>query len=220
MLIFYSRNPEQASQIAQFCDNNGFQLIAQSLIRFEAAPIEKEIPLTDVLFFTSPRAFDFYLQSNGINEKQELACIGTGTKNHIVQNGFNVSFFGLDSTKPHEVALDFKTWLGDRTVLFPVSNISNRSVQQVLSDKQISEVVVYQTIPKAIHLPVAPDVLIFSSPSNAEAYLQQNQVSDSQKIACFGTTSQAFLQSKHIESKILRTPDEQGVIEFLNGIDK
>lgn len=218
MLIFYSRKPEQASQIAEFCDNNGFQLIAQSLIRFEAAPIEKKIPLTDVLFFTSPRAFDFYLQSNSIEKKQELACLGSRTKNHMVQNGFNVSFFGLDSTKPLEVALDFKTWLGDRTVLFPVSNISNRSVQQVLSDEQIYEVVVYHTIPKAIHLPVPPDVLIFSSPSNAEAYLQQNQVSDSQKIACFGTTTQQFLKSKNIEAIILKSPDENGVMDYLSGV--
>lgn len=215
MLIFYSREPEKAVQIQKYCDEHGFQLQAQSLISFEALPFELDQKSFDVIFFTSPRSFDFFRAQESIHEHQTIACIGLGTKKHIESLGFQVSFFGVDSTHPAEVAEDFKLWLGARKVLFPISDISNRSVQKVLGDEQYHEIVVYKTVPKSVELASTPDILIFSSPSNAAAYLEKNQIHPNQKVACFGRTTQLFLKSRNIEADVLKSPDELGVVDYL-----
>jgi uroporphyrinogen-III synthase len=149
---------------------------------------------------------------------QEIACIGAGTKNHIESHGFQVSFFGTDATNPNEVAAAFKSWLGNRTVLFPVSNISNRSVQKVLEKEQYQEVVIYKTVSQSKAFEPIPDILIFSSPSNAAAYLEKNQIHPHQQVACFGRTTELFLQSRNIAADILQNPDEVGVVEYLGGL--
>jgi uroporphyrinogen-III synthase len=220
MLVFYSREAEKAQQIQQFCSEHGFQLLAQSLISFEAVQFHLEDKNADVIFFTSPRSFDYFTAQESIQSAQEIACIGIGTKNHIESHGFQVSFYGQDSTHPDVVAKDFTLWLGARRVLFPISNISNRSVQKVLAVEQYQEVVVYNTVSKSVELESQPDILIFSSPSNAAAFLEKNSIYPDQKVACFGTTTKRFLASRKIEAVVLTSPDEEGVLEYLGGISK
>jgi uroporphyrinogen-III synthase len=220
MLIFYSREEKKAKQVKIFCEKNGFQLIAKSLISFEAVPFHLNEKQADVVFFTSPRSFDYFIAQQTIESTQEIACIGAGTKNHIESHGFQVSFFGIDATNPNLVAATFKSWLGNRTVLFPISNISNRSVQSALPKEQYHEIVVYKTASISIEFDPIPDILIFSSPSNAAAYLEKNQIHANQKVACFGTTTQDFLKTKNIDALVLKSPDEVGVLEYLGGILK
>jgi uroporphyrinogen-III synthase len=217
MLIFYSREATKAQQIQQFCSENGFQLLAKSLITFETVPFQLTEKKADVIFFTSPRSFDYFMAQETLESTQEIACIGAGTKNHIEAHGFQVSFFGTDATNPNEVAAAFKSWLGNRSVLFPVSNISNRSVQKVLEKEQYQEVVIYKTVSQSKAFEPIPDILIFSSPSNAAAYLEKNQIHPHQQVACFGRTTELFLQSRNIAADILQNPDEAGVVGYLGG---
>ena len=218
MLVFYSREPEKARQIQAYCAENGLQLLSQSLVQFQSVPFQPDRHDAEVIFFTSPRSFDFFRAQEIIHEHQTIACIGLGTKTHIQSHGFQVSFFGVDSSHPAEVAEDFKRWLGARKVLFPISDISNRSVQKVFGDEQYHEIVVYKTVPKSVELASTPDILIFSSPSNAAAYLEKNLIHPHQKVACFVTTTQLFLQSRNIEAVVLKSPDEVGVVEYLGGV--
>lgn len=217
MLVFYSREATKAQQIQQFCAENGFQLLAQSLITFEAVPFHLAEKKADVIFFTSPRSFDFFTAEETVESTQEIACIGAGTKNHIEACGFQVSFFGTDATNPDDVAEAFKSWLGKRTVLFPVSEISNRSVQKALEKEQYQEVVIYKTVSQSKAFEPIPDILIFSSPSNAAAYLEKNQVHPHQHVACFGRTTELYLQSRNIAADVLQSPDEAGVVTYLGG---
>jgi uroporphyrinogen-III synthase len=215
MVIFYSREAKKAQQTQRFCSENGLQLIAQPLISFEAAPFLLNEKKADVVFFTSPRSFDYFIAQGSIESTQVIACIGAGTKNHIESRGFHVSFFGTDATNPNQVAATFKSWLSNRTVFFPVSNISNRSVQNALPEEQYYEIVVYKTVSVSIEFNPIPNILIFSSPSNAAAYLEKNQIHHNQKVACFGTTTELYLQSRNIEADVLQSPDELGVVAYL-----
>jgi uroporphyrinogen-III synthase len=215
MLVFYSREADKAQQIQRFCQENNIELLTQRLISFEAVPFLLKDKSADVIFFTSPRSFDFFGAQEFIQNAQEIACIGIGTKNHIESHGFHISFFGRDATNPDEVAAAFKSWLGTRKVLFPISNISNRSMQRVLAEEQYQEIVVYNTVSKSVELESKPDILIFSSPSNAAAFLEKNIIHPHQKVACFGTTTQRFLAARKIEATVLTSADEAGVIAYL-----
>jgi uroporphyrinogen-III synthase len=71
-----------------------------------------------------------------------------------------------------------------------------------------------------VELASTPDILIFSSPSNAAAYLEKNPIHPHQKVACFGRTTELFLQSRNIAADILQNPDEAGVVKYLGGMFK
>ncbi len=219
MTIFYSRNLKQAQKLAAYCKSNGIRLLAESLISFDAVDFSLSNKVFDVVFFTSPRSVDFFLAKAEIAGNQKVACIGTQTQKHLEKLGHSVAFFGANSTEPEEVALDFRFWLGEQSVLFPVSNQSNRSIPAVLNETQYEELVVYRTVEQPKIFDENPDVLIFSSPSNARAYLVGNTLAPNQKVACFGRTTHQFLQEHQIEAKILSAPTEEAVVAFLDSLE-
>ncbi len=215
MHVFYSRNADQAVALAKFCAERNIQLTAQSLIAFEALDFSLPEKSFDVVFFTSPRAVDYFLDKAQIKSNVSIACIGESTKLHLQKLGYIVHFFGSNGGHPDLVSEEFQRWAGESIVLFPISNLSNKSIQRKLKAAQILEVVVYQTIELSLLAPDAYDVLIFSSPSNARAYLACNTISESQQVAAFGQTTHHFLAEKGITSTILETPSEHAVIEYL-----
>lgn len=216
MQLFYSRNIEQAQKLADYCFDNQINLTAQSLIEFRSVEAQFPIGSINVIFFTSPRSVDFFLKQFSIPSHCEIACIGTQTKKHLEHLGFTVSFFGQNSTDPNSVALDFSKWLGNRIVLFPISNISNRSISSVLPQNQIYEVVVYETIENPFEFSEKFDFYVFTSPSNARAFLSKNSISPFAKVLCFGTTTHNFLMKNGVNSEIIEEPSEDALIHYLN----
>jgi uroporphyrinogen-III synthase len=219
MLLFYSRNLNQATKLASFCEEKGFRLIAQSMISFEAVDFSLPDQKFDVVFFTSPRSVDFFLAKAEIQAYQKVACIGTQTQKHLEKLGLTVAFCGENSTEPDEVAKQFKLWLKEQTVLFPISNQSQRSISRILPERLYQELIVYQTVQKTFSLSETPNVLIFSSPSNARAFLSSNHISSSQKVACFGRTTYHFLQERKINASILINPTEEAVLTFIETLE-
>lgn len=215
MLIFYSRSKEKAEKLTTFCKENNLELITQSLISFEAVPFELPDEPFDVVFFTSPRSVDFFIKRSDLHSDTLIACIGSSTEKHLNSLGFKASFVGENSVEPEQVAIDFQNWLDSKKVLFPISDLSNRSISKVLNRAQFVEIIVYKTIEIGRKIEPAPDVLIFSSPSNARAFLNENTINKSQKVCSFGRTTYNYLTSQHIPSQILEDPSEEAVIAFL-----
>jgi uroporphyrinogen-III synthase len=215
MLLFYSRNPENSQKLDSYCKENSVKLISKSLIEFQAVHFDPNLKLFDVVFFASPRAVDFFLNGFSDVSKFQIACIGESTKKHIENIGIQVDFFGEDSTNPALVAVQFKAWVNQKKVLFPISNQSNHSISNALPKHQFQEIIVYKTIAKTIVLTEKPDLIIFSSPSNARAYLNLNAIRSNQKVICYGQTTHKFLLSHGIEAEIIAEPNETGVISFL-----
>jgi len=213
--VFYSRKMSENGDLDNFCKKQNISLTAQSLLSFEAKTLEKQPKPYDVVFFASPRAFDFFVKQFEIKKTARVACIGSSTAKHIQAQGFDVHFTGQDSTKPKTVAKVFSSWLGDRHVLYPISNISNRSISRVLNPNQVQEFVIYNTILEPHTFKEPFDCLIFSSPSNAEAFLEKNSVKETQIVAAFGTTTQEFLVKNGFSSAVLENTTEKAVVNFI-----
>lgn len=216
MLIFFSRDCNQAQKLKAFCEAKNIDLIAKSFIAFESVDYKQPKKKIDVLFFTSPRSVDFYLLKCAIPEFIQVACIGAQTKAHLENRGIAVDFYGKDSTEPGLVANDFQKWIGNRFVLFPISNLSNRSISKILPTSQYLEIVVYKTIEKPESLQCVPNILVFSSPSNARAYFKMNKFFNHQKVFCFGRTSYNYLKDNAVEAEILSEPTEDALINILS----
>lgn len=184
--IFLSSESDSSLPIVDFCQENDLLLVRKSFISFGKIPFE--IPADwDVVFFSSPRSFDFFI-SEGFKQEtgQQIACIGLETKKHIENSGYEVSFFGENAGNPKEVAIEFRTWLGDRKAVFPQSTKSNKTIESELAETQRIPLLVYDTIPDPVPFLNAFSVYIFTSPSNYKSFVSLNIIPEDAKVIAWG----------------------------------
>lgn len=101
--------------------------------------------------------------------------------------------------------------------LFPVSNISKRSVQKQLNnEEQAIDLIVYRTLPDDNFTVPEQDILIFTSPSNASAYLDKKEISSNQPIIAIGKSTAQQLTALGITNvKIADQVSELGLIDTM-----
>jgi uroporphyrinogen-III synthase len=193
MKVFISTELEANHPLVNASNSLGFQLIQHSLLSFSAVDGVPNQPY-DLVFFSSPRAYAFGRQF--ILPETKVACVSEGTARHIQHP---IHWCGNSPSKPTQTALEFKQWVGERRVLFPVSSRSLGSISSAFPPEQMECLTVYRTIlnPGVVE---ACAVYIFTSPSNAEAFLLQNTIPGGAKVIAKGTSTQEFLQQHGIES--------------------
>ncbi|WP_107040289.1 uroporphyrinogen-III synthase [Brumimicrobium mesophilum] len=198
-MLFVSKKVTQPEFLA-YVNAAEINMIDTSMISFEAVPIECPESKYEVVFFTSPRSAQFFLNSCEIPHEVEIATIGKVTSDFVETKGYSIAFTGVTSGIPSIVSEEFKAFVGERKVLFPQSNYSQRSMQASLDTHQIIDLVVYKTVLTPIKLIAQPSILVFTSPTNVESFLQLNEVSESQKVIAWGKTTEAFLSKNGIKS--------------------
>ncbi len=212
--LFISKELTELAHLPAFCAEHSIDLIAQSCIQFSAVPFEVKKPF-EVVFFGSVRAATFFLSSYSLPIGVEIACIGETTAEKLRALNLPVSFVGAKAGNPSEVGEDFKTWLGKRRVLFPLSAVSKESIVKVVPEIQSEKVIVYETLAKEIQL-VNLDLAIFTSPSNLESFLQAGNKVPQQTIAWGNTTFQAMIASEIQATSTLATSTELELISVLS----
>ncbi len=60
------------------------------------------------------------------------------------------------------------------------------------------DLIVYSTLLKPIKLAEKCQTLVFTSPSNVEAFIQKNKISNDQQVIAWGNTTKAFLEKESI----------------------
>lgn len=214
--LFISREPEEVSELSSYCQEHSFDLTAISLIRFEPVPFKIDAPY-DIVFFASIRAAEFFMNEVSPPSTTVFACIGARTAEKLKKKGINCHFIGDQAGRPDKVADEFKKWVWDRTVLFPQSTRSKRSIAAVLDPIQCIEIPVYQTITDCKPIPVS-DVYIFSSPSNLESFLTCNDAPNG-KIIAWGETTRKCAEKKGLNVlSTLSYSDDAELISILNSL--
>ena len=214
--IFISKSNNDLELLPEFCSENGILLHAKSLIRFEGVFFENPEKF-DVVFFASIRAAHFFLEQQSLPSSILVACIGQTTARKLQELGLEVSFIGENSGAPDAVANQFKEWLGNRTVLFPQSAISKRSISKHLPENQVVERIVYKTVSTCQEIDSC-GIYIFTSPSNVQSFLSCNEKIDGKFIA-WGETTKATLESNGFSvSKTLSVSDEVHLITALTAL--
>jgi uroporphyrinogen-III synthase len=150
-----------------------------------------------------------------MNENWQFACIGQVTATKLKDLGIQCAFIGDEAGNPEKVAEDFKLWAGDKTVCFPRSNRSLKSIQQQLPSNQIVDLEVYQTI----HAPcfIAPhNIYVFTSPSNVEAFLEINEIPENAYVIAWGKSTANQLLERHLTPHAtLKWSSQQELISLL-----
>ena len=94
--------------------------------------------------------------------------------------------------------MELVKWLGHRTVLIPLSDVSNRSMSKQIPTTQCKEVVVYRTKSIAKSIQEQLDWVVFTSPSNVHGFLLSNQVNPTTKTVAWGNTTAQAMREKQI----------------------
>ena len=212
--IFISRPIAEAGETLQKFAALGGHLIAESLVNFETISFDKNLS-SDVIFFSSIRAATFYLNEQpSISSSVQYACAGPDTADKLkVKFQISCDFIAPFAGNPNESAQVFKTWLGKRHVLFPKSEQSLNSYSSILPDNQKSEIIVYRTYSISTSIPPC-DLYIFSSPSNARAFLESNALPSEAICLAWGSSTMKYLESQeisvfhHLQSGTLRELDQ------------
>lgn len=211
--IFISRNLQAHHLFSASLTAQGFEVNGISLITFNTIAI-KNMPQTDWIFFSSKHAVENFFKQKPSISNQKFGAIGKSTADAIRKFGKRAEFIG-QSTDTKTIGKQFAARVGSATVLFPVAKGSLRSVQsQFVKKEQTFDVNVYETIEHSdTQLPQA-DILIFTSPSNVNAFFKNNKVESHHQIIAMGGATEAELRKHGIRKCTLPNSfDDLGIVQ-------
>ncbi|MDG1518094.1 MAG: uroporphyrinogen-III synthase [Flavobacteriales bacterium] len=190
-------------------------LITNSLISFKSINVSN-VPQADWIFFTSKNSVKFFFKQGLKIENCKVACVGRGTHKELATHTNKINFIG-DSVNIKDVGLKFVKKVNEGTCVFPVSNISKRTIQQFFIDQsKVTDLIVYETKEKSEFSNPKADILIFTSPSNARAYFKKYQLEKHQNVISMGPSTGKQLESLGIKNyKTPKSTGELGLIDLI-----
>lgn len=214
--VFVTRSYNDGDYLPRALGNLGFTVEGKSLIEFKQIRI-KELPKTDWVFFSSKHAVRYFM-----NQKPELpanikfGCIGTSTSAELRSFGKRADFIG-QSTDTKLVGKQFSSKIGNAKVLFPIARGSMQSVQwQMVKRDNVFNLEVYATLKQSFEIAASHEILVFTSPSNVEAFLEKNKILPSHKVVAMGESTGKSLEKAGC--KIYKMPqsfDDLGLVQVI-----
>jgi len=223
--VFITRDISESSYFRKAMDKHQIEIDARSLIR-TFPTIHKLDPYilrnVDWVFFNSKNAIEYFFKLEPqLPKKTKLGVIGRGSEDMLRQLGklpdFNGEDEGIDTT---DIAEEFAAIAKGKTVLFPGAKNSLRTIQKALSSKtKVIDLPVYETVMDEDIMKTLAEVLIFTSPSNVEAYFTDNLMEPGQKVICIGKSTGKKFDELGVKYTLPYSPDEIGLAEAVFGLD-
>jgi uroporphyrinogen-III synthase len=171
---------------------SGFPLIETRLINFS------DLPACDWVFFSSKNAVKYFFRQKPRLTGQRFGCIGKATAEALRAEGVRAEFIGSQADT-RMTGKQFAALAGASKVLFPQAKGSMRSVQsQFVRKEQVIDFPVYETIRRDEQAVPAADILVFTSPSNVDAFFDKNKLSSGQLVVAMGDATAAALREHKI----------------------
>jgi uroporphyrinogen-III synthase len=215
--LFISKNINEIEQLINFAQEKEIELIAHSFLQFEAIPFTIDFNY-EAIFFGSPRAVDFFLEQEKLDSSVYIGCVGEITAQSLQKKGYTPHFIGKSAGDTSKIGLEFKELVKDKKVLFPQSSISHRSIASLFQVNQIEEISIYKTAIYPKSIPTC-DYYIFTSPSNVDGFLIENQFPSSTKIIAWGKTTEKDLIEKDVKVEYtLKNSSVEELIEYCKSV--
>jgi hydroxymethylbilane synthase len=220
--VFISRDLSEQSYFRRALEKHNIKVEARSLIR--TVPIINKLNpyiLKDItwVFFSSKNAVEyFFALKPKLPEHVKFGVMGSGSEDALRRNGLFAAYVG-ESGDTAEVAIDFAELANGSVVLFPCAEGSFRSIQQGLSsDTKVIDLPIYETVLEENVEGTGADVLVFTSPSNVEAYFADNLLEPRQKVIAIGKSTGKKFDEMGTKYTMPFSPDEVGLAEAVFGI--
>jgi hydroxymethylbilane synthase len=215
-------------------ENNYFRhALKKHAIEVDARSLIKTYPIihkfdpfilkqTDWIFFSSKNAIEYFFQLKPeLTEKTKLAVFGRSSEDTLRRMGrvpdFTGERLGIDITG---IAKEFAKLAHGTTVLFPRAKDSLQTVQNELTlETKAIELPIYETVLEKQIEESSADVLIFTSPSNVEAYFSKHLLQSGQKVICLGKSTGKKAAEMGAPYVLPYSPDDLGLAEAVFGLD-
>jgi len=211
--VFISRDLRKEDYFSNALSRLGFTVEGKSLIEFKQIRI-KELPKTEWVFFSSKHAVKYFLDQKPKLENVKFACIGTSTSQELRKHGFRADFIG-QSTDIKLVGKQFSSKIGNAKVLFPIARGSLQSIQwQMVKRDNVFNLEVYATLKHSMEISEDTEVVVFTSPSNVEAYFEKNKWKATQQAVAMGDATGKALEKLKIKNYVKpQSFDDLGLVQ-------
>ena len=213
--VFITRDIRENDFFSRVLKANGYTVSGRAFIEFNPIPFGKP-RATEWIFFSSKHAVKYFFEQKPETGKARIGVIGKSTANAVRTYGSRADFIGY-STDTRLTGKQFASLVKSGTVLFPQAKNSMRSIQrQFVNKAQVIDLPVYETVNKPVDGIPDADILLFTSPSNAEAFLQKKKVKKEQTIIAMGDATANTLKKAGILSVYLvPSYDETGLLQAI-----
>jgi len=213
--IFISRSLSLSSPIRQVIGNH--TLVDQSLIQF--ASLDFETPQADWIFFYSRNGVKYFFEKGNFELYPYLwACMSEGTADELSHYVNDISFIGTG--QPEEVAQSYQNIVSPEQVTCYIrAEKSMDSIHKYLNKEEDFSIPVYNNSPTD-HIPEQDfEILIFTSPMNADAWFAKREYKNEKVISIGKTTADHLTDSYKIRDIIIaKNPSEDSIAECLRSI--
>ncbi len=192
--VYITRDLREDDFFFNVLRQNGCEVFGRALIEIKRIPL-KLIPDADWVFFSSKHAVRHFLGQTKLKQGMKIAAVGKATSDELRKFNLRADFIG-GGNDTRITAKQFGAVAGRSKVLFPQAKGSLKTVQQQLATATILDLVVYETIQRPADDLPETDVLVFTSPSNLEAFLEKKKIGKQQKIVAMGHATGNTLKEK------------------------
>lgn len=220
--VFISREISAQSYFRKALAKHNIEIDARSLIR-TVPVITKLDPYIlkhiDWIFFSSKNAVEYFFQLEPQLPKDVLfGVMGAGSEEMLRRKGHFARYTGV-GVDPVDVAEEFAKLANGTTVLFPGAEESLKSIQKGLSsDTKIIDLPIYETVLEDNVEASGAEVLVFTSPSNVDAYFADNLMDPYQKVIAIGRSTGKKFEEMGVKYILPFSPDEVGLAEAVFGL--
>ncbi|HQQ94876.1 MAG TPA: hydroxymethylbilane synthase [Bacteroidia bacterium] len=197
--VFITKNLHDDDYLPRALSKLGFSIEGKSLIEFKMIRI-KELPKTDWIFFSSKHAVRYFFKQKPQTGAVKYACLGTGTSAELRAHGHRADFIG-QSTDTKLVGKQFSSKVGNAKVLFPIARGSLQSIQrQMLKWDNVFNLEVYATLKQSVQMGDDVNVIVFTSPSNVEAWFEKNSWKPHHQAVAMGDATGKMLEKFKVKT--------------------
>ena len=214
--LFISKSNSESEYLNQFLAEKNIKLFSVSFLKFQGVKFNIDFNY-DIIFFTSPRSVLFFKEREKIPKNIKIACTGSKTAELLLQMGHKIDFRGRESGEIEKIADEFNIWSENRNVLFPISDISLKTISSKLNTNRVFEVIVYKTIINSSKI-IPCDIYVFTSPSNVDGFLQKNDITNQSIIIAWGTSTEKHLVKNGF--KVNHTLNDSSVNSLIKYLQK
>jgi uroporphyrinogen-III synthase len=223
--VFITRDLAENSYLARFLKKHNIQVDDRSLIRIFPTINKLDsfiLKRADWIFFNSKNAIEhFFKLEPWILKKTKIAVLGRGSEDSLRKYNrvadFSGDNLGIDT---EGIAKEFAKLVDGQTVLIPRAEGSLQTIQKALTENtKVIDMPIYETVIEEEVNKTNAQVMIFTSPSNVEAYFRENLADPDQKIICIGHSTAKAIEALGLKYTLPYTPDEIGLAEAIFGLD-
>ncbi len=222
--VFISRIVKEDQYFYKALHKHQIALEGCSLI--EIKPVLENLdatPLHDIdwVFFSSRNGIEhFFKHKPVLSDNTKFAVVGRGSEETLkkyAKASYTGEEQGIDMV---QVGKEFAKIALGKKVLFPSAIGSLQTIKKQLSHTtEVVDMPIYQTIPIADPVKSEAEVLIFTSPSNANSYFSKHVLNADQKVISIGYSTGGVLKEFGIPYVLPYSPDEIGLAEAVFGLD-